>query len=136
MSEKYQKHHTLVVDASVVLALLLRTKEAGKVRDKIITHNGHLAAPHLLDVEITEVLHRCCNAGELTPERARCALSDLADLPIHRYAHQSYLEWIWDRRDEVTIADGVYLALARFLSVPLLTLDDRLRGLPEVELVD
>lgn len=130
------KHHTLVVDASVVLALLLKTPEADRIREKIIRHNGHLAAPHLLDVEITEILHRCCEAGELTPDRARKALSDLEDLPIHRYAHQSYLEWIWDRRDEVTIADGVYLALARFLAVPLLTLDERLRGLPEVELVE
>lgn len=130
------KNLNLVVDASVVLALLLKTSKAERVQERIIRHNGHLAAPHLLDVEITEILHRCCEAGELAPERARRAVSDLEDLPIHRYAHQAYLEWIWDRRGEVTIAEGVYLALARFLAVPLLTLDERLRGLPEVELVD
>jgi predicted nucleic acid-binding protein len=136
MNEKDQKHHTLVVDASVVLALLLRTPEWDRVRERILRHNGHLAAPHLLDAEITEILHRCCEAGELTPERARCAVADLAGLPIHRYAHQSLLEWIWEDRGRAAIADGAYLALARFLAVPLLTLDERLRGCPEVELVE
>jgi predicted nucleic acid-binding protein len=40
-----------------------------------------LHAPHLLDLEVAQVIRRYATKGEIDSERARTALPDLADLP-------------------------------------------------------
>jgi predicted nucleic acid-binding protein len=114
----------MVIDASAVLELLLRTPDAGRVEERI--RAGNLHAPHLLDFEVTQALHRYCAVGDLTSGRAREALRDLGDLGIRRYAHQSLLERVWELQAHVTPSDAIYLALAEALSSPLLTCDPRL----------
>ena len=54
------------------------------------------------------------------------ALTDLADLPVHRYPHDFLLPRIWDLRNNLTACDAVYVALAEVLDAPLLTRDKRL----------
>ncbi len=83
-------------------------------------------APHLLDLEVAQVLLRYCLAGDLEPARGREALEDLADLPVVRYPHDVMLERIWELRQSITAYDAAYLALAEALDAPLLTRDSRL----------
>jgi predicted nucleic acid-binding protein len=65
-------------------------------------------------------------------ERGAQALSDLADLPLRRYAHDFLLPRIWELRSNVTAYDAAYLALAEALDAPLLTRDAGLRQVPGV----
>ncbi|MCP5113233.1 MAG: type II toxin-antitoxin system VapC family toxin [bacterium] len=116
----------LVIDASAVLELLLRTPAAARVEERLRAVRGNLYAPHLLDFEVTQVLHRYCSAGDLGSERAQEALRDLSDLGIRRYAHRPLVERIWELRTHVTPSDATYLALAEAVAVPLLTCDPRL----------
>jgi predicted nucleic acid-binding protein len=85
-----------------------------------------LHAPHLLDIEVTQVIRRYASKGEIGGERGREALSDLSDLPMRRYEHSFLLPRVWDLRNNLTAYDAVYVALAEALDAVLLTRDQRL----------
>lgn len=120
----------IVVDASAILEVLLVTRAAQSIEDRIFATAVTLHAPHLLDLEITQVLRRYCASKEMAPERGYQALSDLADFPVIRYPHDLFLARIWELRHNVTAYDAAYIALAESLSAPLLTRDARLASAP------
>lgn len=120
----------IVVDASAILELILGTEEAARIGDRLFRPNESWCAPHLLDLEVAQVLRRYAASGEITPERGREALEDLAALPIHRYPHDFLLERVWELRHNVTAYDAAYIALAESLSAPLITRDARLATAP------
>jgi predicted nucleic acid-binding protein len=95
-----------------------------------LARGDSLHAPHLLDVEVAQVLRRYSVAGNITPERGRQALTDLVDFPIHRSPHDVLLPRIWELRHNVTAYDAAYLALAEALAAPLVTCDARLASAP------
>jgi predicted nucleic acid-binding protein len=129
----------IVVDASAVLETLLRTPAAAAVEGRLFDSRQTLHAPHLIDVEVAQVVRRYAAAGELDAERGREALADLADLPLLRYPHDLLLPRIWELRHNLTAFDAAYVALAEALGAPLLTRDRRLAAAPghhaQVELV-
>ena len=113
----------IVVDASAVLEVLLQTPAASRVSRRIFAAGETLHAPHLLDVEIAQVLRRYAHAGVISSDRGAEALTDLGDLPLTRYPHFVLLPRIWQLRHNVTAYDAAYLALAEALDAPLLTRD-------------
>jgi predicted nucleic acid-binding protein len=116
----------IIVDASALLEALLRTSSAEAVEKRLFSAGETLHAPHLLDVEVTQVIRRYAIAGELGGKRARAALADLIDFPIRRYPHGFLLSRVWELRNGLTAYDAVYVALAEALDAPLLTRDRRL----------
>ena len=116
----------IVLDASAVLELLLGGPAAPAVALRIETPDEGLHAPHLLDLEVAQVLRRYALSGALDEARGRAALDDLEDLGLVRHAHDLFLPRIWELRGRVTAYDAAYLALAEALPAPLLTLDRRL----------
>jgi predicted nucleic acid-binding protein len=116
----------IVVDASALLEVLLRTPAANVVEDRLFAPHQTLHAPHLLDVEVAQVVRRYAANGEINSARGRMALTDLADLPLRRYPHDFLLPRIWDLRNNLTAYDAAYVALAEVLDIPLLTRDRRL----------
>ena len=116
----------IVVDASALLEILLRTPAAGAVEDRLFAPGETLHAPHLLDVEAAQVIRRYTASGEIDGERGRLALDDLADFPLRRYPHDFLLPRIWSLRKNLTGYDAAYVALAEALDAPLLTRDRRL----------
>ena len=120
----------IVVDASALLEILLRTPAAEAVVDRLFAPGETLHAPHLLDVEAAQVIRRYTASGEIDGERGCLALDDLADFPLRRYPHDFLLPRIWSLRKNLTGYDAVYIALAEVLDVPLLTRDRRLAASP------
>lgn len=116
----------IVLDASAVLELLLRTERGRTVEQRITPIDETLHAPHLLDIEVSQILRRYLLRGALDEVRAREALQDLLDLEVERYPHDALLPRIWDLRHNATAYDAAYLALAEALGAPLLTSDTRL----------
>lgn len=116
----------IVVDASALLEALLRTSAAKAVEDRLFAARQTLHAPHLLDVEVAQVIRRYAANGEIDAERGRMALADLADFPLRRYPHDFLLPRIWDLRNNLTAYDAAYVALAEVLNAPLVTRDRRL----------
>lgn len=120
----------IVVDASVVVEVLLRTRASAAVEARLFAPGESLHAPHLLDVEVAQVVRRYWLAKELDEERGREALADLARFPVERYAHGPLLDRVWQLRRNVTAYDGAYLSLAEALDAPLVTRDRRLASVP------
>lgn len=116
----------IVVDASALLEALLRTPAAKAVERRLFEPRQTLHAPHLLDVEVAQVIRRYAANGEIDGERGRSVLLDLADFPVQRYPHDLLLPRVWDLRQTITAYDAVYVALAEALAAPLLTRDKRL----------
>jgi predicted nucleic acid-binding protein len=116
----------IVVDASAIIEVLLRTPAAIAVDRWLFDPRRSLHAPHLLDIEVVQVVRRYAAKGEIDGERGRAALADLADFPLHRYPHEFLLPRVWDLRNNLTAYDAVYVALAEALNAPLLTRDQRL----------
>jgi predicted nucleic acid-binding protein len=113
----------IVVDASAILEVLLGTPDADRVAGRLFTPGETLHAPHLLDLEVAQVLRRYALAGDLEATRGVEALEDLADLPLTRYAHDLLLPRIWELRRNLTAYDAAYVALAEALAAPLVTRD-------------
>lgn len=118
----------IVLDASAVVELLLNTVTGRRVMDRIADPAESLHAPHLLGVEVSQVLRRYVRAGEIGADTAASAVTDLAELDIARYEHEPLLPRVWQLRENLTAYDGVYIALAEVLDAPLLTRDSRLAG--------
>ncbi len=116
----------IVVDASAVLEVLLRTPAAELVERRLFEPEQTLHAPHLIDVEVAQALRRYTASGEADPDRGRMALADLMDFPLTRYPHDFLLPRVWELRNNLTAYDAVYVALAEVLEAPLLTRDQRL----------
>ncbi len=120
----------IVLDASAVLEVLLATPVGATIEERVFSGDETLHAPHLLDLEVAQVLRRYNASGEMDGERGRIALQDLSDLPIHRYPHEVLMPRIWELRHNATAYDAAYLALAEALRAPLLTRDARLASVP------
>ncbi len=116
----------IVIDASAAIELLLRTELGERVELRALTADERLYAPHLLDLEVAQVLRRLTHLKEITLTRAREALDDFAGLFVERAAHRELLRRVWELRDSMTAYDGAYVALAEALDAPLLTCDGRL----------
>ncbi|HEX4602219.1 MAG TPA: type II toxin-antitoxin system VapC family toxin [Gemmatimonadales bacterium] len=129
----------IVVDASAMVELLLRTPAAALVAQRVFQPSETLHAPQVLDLEVAQVLRRYATRAELTPARGAQAIELLLQFPIERYPHEPLLRRIWRLRDTLTAYDAAYIALAEVLDAPLLTRDQRLARAPghraRVELV-
>ena len=125
----------IVLDASVVLEVLLRSQAGLKIEERIFSPSEILFAPHLLDLEVVQVLRRYCASGEIDSERGKEAIEDFKDLPINRYQHDIFLYRVWELRHNMTAYDAVYVALAETLPAPLLTRDAALASAPGHEAV-
>ena len=116
----------IVIDASAVLELLLASPTGSSVAERVLGQAESMCAPHLIDLEVAQVLRRYTLSGDLGPSRAVEALQDFLDLSIERYPHDLFLTRIWQMRHNVTAYDAVYIALAEALDAVLLTTDARL----------
>jgi len=90
-----------------------------------------LHAPHLLDVEVAQVLRRYVRDKTITAQRGEEALNDLNDLSLNRYPHDFLIPRVWELRATLTAYDAVYVALAELLDAPLLTCDRRIASAPD-----
>jgi len=120
----------IVLDASAVIEWLFQSPAGAKIEQRIFSPSESLHAPHLLDVEVAQVLRRYVRDKTITAQRGREALEDLADLPLVRYPHDFLIPRIWELRSTLTAYDATYVALAELLSAPLLTCDRKVASAP------
>jgi predicted nucleic acid-binding protein len=116
---------TTVLDASVVVAALLDTGRAGAWAESLLTSDS-LAAPHLMPVEVANILRRTVSAGEVSADVAALAHADLLALRIELFPYEPFAERVWEMRENVTAYDAWYVAVAESLSASLATLDTKL----------
>jgi predicted nucleic acid-binding protein len=116
-----------VVDAVVVVELVV----GGLDPDRLGVED--LAAPHLLDSEVTHVLRGLVLRGALTDDQAAVAMRGFADLAIMRYPAHWLTPRMWELRDNLSAYDATYVALTEMTAATsLLTTDARLANAPGV----
>ena len=118
----------IVLDASAAVELLVRTPVGAQVIDRIAGEQLH--APHLLVLEVVQVLRRQQAHDPRETERASDALLDLRELGIFHHGHAFLLDRVWELRANLSAYDAAYVALAEVLDAPLLTCDARLAAAP------
>jgi predicted nucleic acid-binding protein len=80
----------IVIDASVLASALADDGPDGdRARERL--RGERLAAPELIDLEVTSVLRRASRERRLDDRRARQALEDLAAIPLGRASHRPLL---------------------------------------------
>jgi predicted nucleic acid-binding protein len=119
----------IVVDASVLVTALADDGVDGD-HARARLQGQALVAPEMLDLEVLSVLRRLHQTGDVPLRRAEQALRDLTDLPVRRSSHRPLLARCWELRENLTVYDASYVALAEALETVLLTADARLARAP------
>jgi predicted nucleic acid-binding protein len=129
----------IVVDASVLVSALIADDAAGAYARLRLDAEDLVCAPEVIDLEVANAWRRELLAGNISEDRSRLGLDDLADLPLVRMSHRPLMHRIWELRHNLTPYDAAYVALAEILDVTLLTVDGRSTRAPslrcEVELI-
>ena len=128
----FRETDSVVLDASAAIEFLLNTDAGGRVAARLLGDSEAVSVPHLIDLEIAQVLRRYVSRGVLSGERGSLALGHWRDFDVDRYPHEPFLARIWDLRANVSAYDAVYVALAETLSTVLVTGDRRLVRAPGV----
>jgi len=115
----------LVVDASAIVAALVDSGPDGVWAESLLATEP-LAAPHLMPVEVANILRRAAQAKDLSEDLASLAHTDLLQLRVELFPYEPLAERVWELRGSLTPYDAGYVALAESLEARLMTLDFRL----------
>jgi predicted nucleic acid-binding protein len=121
----------IVTDAGVLVAVFVDDGTWGEMA-RARVRNEDLAAPELIDLEVTSALRGLLRVGKISEFRARLALADLRRLPLRRSSYQGLVTRCWELRDNLKAYDACYVALAELLGATLVTTDARLSRAPQI----
>ncbi|WP_019808688.1 type II toxin-antitoxin system VapC family toxin [Saccharomonospora halophila] len=114
-----------VIDAGVIVELLAGKLDPDRLGDE------ELAAPHLIDSEVTQVLRGLVRRGSLSEEQGDLALNGFSRLALERFPADPLRPRMWALRHNLSAYDATYVALAETLrATALLTTDVRLANAP------
>ena len=116
---------TTVADSSALVAVLLGSDRESRWTESALA-DDNLVCPELALAESSNVLRRMELAGQISHTRAATAFADLLRLDIILFPFVPFSQRIWQLRNNLTIYDAWYVALAEALDCPLVTLDRRL----------
>src|SRR5829696_8370164 len=83
----------------MVSILLDPGPDAEPIRERVESPGESLHVPHLLNIEVLNVLRRQTLRGILAEERGATVLQDLESIRMIRYPHAPLLERIWNLRE-------------------------------------
>jgi predicted nucleic acid-binding protein len=116
----------IVLDASVVVDLLIRpATETAALRARI--HAASIVyAPHLMDAEVASALRHQLLRGNIDQVSARRAIRRLVAMQLDWWPHRPLLGRALTLRDQLSVYDAIYVAMAEATGATLLTRDARL----------
>lgn len=113
-----------VFDTSVIVDYLVGDGVATEVASLLTGAVG--AAPDVMVFEVLAVLRRDALRGDLQPDRAAGAVEDLGGLSLDLFSGLALRDRAWELRDNMAVADAMFVGLAERLDEPLATKDRRL----------
>jgi predicted nucleic acid-binding protein len=119
----------IAIDANAVVALLVDDAELGMSSRRAYAQHD-LTAPDLLSYEVTSVLRKLCQLNAITGRVAEHALRDLNLLRVDTVPYGDIAQRMWELRDNLSVYDAAYVAVAELFDVELLTFDQRVRRAP------
>lgn len=115
----------IIVDSSTLVAALLGDDPSGTWAAEAIA-NHDLGAPSIAAFECANIIRRRAAAGLVDPHLATTAHRDLAQLTIEYWPYDAVAARCWELRNNLTIYDASFVAMAESTGSPLYTLDYRL----------
>jgi len=121
----------VVLDASAAVEMALLTTDGARLA-------GHLPrgsaayVPEPFYVETAAALRRMELTGAIGSDRALHAVRRVLALRTHRAQVRPLVTEAWTLRHNLTVADAVYVVLARRLGAVLVTADQRVAGAPKL----
>ena len=116
-----------VIDAGVVIELLANDLDPDELGDE------ELAAPHLIDSEVTNVFRRLVARNALTDKLGGDAFASFTRLTITRFPADWLRPRMWALRHNLSAYDATYVALTEMIgATSLLTTDARLASAPGI----
>jgi predicted nucleic acid-binding protein len=122
----------VVLDASAGIEIVLRTARGEGLLALLESRDALVIAPSHFLVEGAGALRRLERSGEVNQDRARFAIARLTQLVMPAALDDLIVE-AWALRDNLTIADALYVVLARRTGAALMTTDDRMLGAPGLD---
>lgn len=117
----------VVCDASALVALLLDGGPDGRWVSEALT-GADVLAPSLVGFEAANIICRHDLAGLVSTDQAAQAHADLLDLAIEHWPYELLAPRAWQLRQNLSIYDAGYVALAELADATLVTLDRRIGG--------
>jgi predicted nucleic acid-binding protein len=111
----------LVIDASAMVDYLVDSPLAARVAERIA--DNEILVPAHFDSEVLSALGRLQRGGELSEAEVEARVALTAQAPFHRHLLAPLLEGAWARRDNVRLADAVYIELANQVDATIITTD-------------
>ncbi len=121
----------VICDSSALTALLLDSGPDGRWVAEFV-RGAELGAPSLLGYEAANIIRRHELAGLVSADQAAQAHADLLDLTIEHWPHELLAVRAWELRENLSVCDASYVALAELTGAPLATLDRRIGRAPGV----
>lgn len=120
-----------VLDASAGVELLIATERGRALQEQLVA-GAHWWVPEHYFVEVASVLRRGELTGAYPAARVAQAFSSLAAAALRRVQVRPLLADAWALRGNLTIADAIYVVLARHLNATLVTIDMNLVNAPSL----
>lgn len=117
-----------VIDASVMVNALVVVGPPGDLARAELRGLVELPVPAIFGAEATSALRAMVSGGAISQARARVALGQLGSLRTVQYPFEPFARRVWELRDNLTVYDAWYAALAEQLGTELVTADKRLAG--------
>jgi len=115
-----------VFDASVLVDALLVAGPAGVDAREVLRDRSLLHVPSIFAAEATSAIRSMRARGAVSAGQARGAISKIKVVQTLQYPFEPFLDRVWELRDNLTVYDAWYVALAESLDTSLVTADLRL----------
>jgi predicted nucleic acid-binding protein len=115
-----------VVDASALVEYLFRLPLS--LAFESVIEEGEFHVPSLADLEFASAAVRLITRGLVSEHAAFRALDELSSLPLTRHGHLAFLPRVLTLRNNFSVYDAMYVALAESLNAELITADEKLAG--------
>ncbi len=122
----------VVLDASAGVEIVLRTTRGEALLTSLESRDAVVIAPSHFLVEGASALRRLERSGEVERDRARFAIARLTQL-VTPAALDDLIVDAWALRENLTVADALYVVLVRRTGAALMTTDERMLGAPGLE---
>ena len=121
----------VVLDASAGVEIALQTPN-GLQLEKLLPRGAVAWVPEHYFVEASGVIRRSELNGQTPAPLAQIALNRLLASPVQVVSVQPLISEAWGMRNNLTIADALYVVIALHIDAPLVTTDLKLAGAPNL----
>jgi predicted nucleic acid-binding protein len=117
-----------VLDASVAVTAL--TAPGSPAAGLLSGDDAVFQVPSIFDAEVLGALRGLVRGGKFDGAAAAELIPDLMVLPVDRWHMAPLLPRVWELRENLTLYDAAYVALAELTGAVLVTGDERITASP------